>query len=95
LLASSAAIEQLSYQLTHKHMTTRTISADYNFRRGYQAYDDVDRPMTRFQRRTLTDLIYGCISHPDEVERRVAQIEDYDYFDAAEAIEQYQYAQYK
>lgn len=77
-------------------MTTKTAAANFNWRRNYPSYeDDVDRPMTHFQRRSLTDLIYSCISHPDEVERRVAMIDDYNYFEAADAIEQYQYASYK
>jgi len=77
-------------------MSTKTVAANFNWRKGYQSYeDDVDRPMTNFQRRTLTDLIYGCISHPDEVERRLAEVDGYNYFDAADAIEQYKYASYK
>ena len=77
-------------------MSTKTAAANFNWRRGYPSYeDDVDRPMTHFQRRTLTHLIYGYISHPDEVERRLSEIEDYNFQDAADAIEQYQYASYK
>jgi hypothetical protein len=42
--------------------------------------------MTPQQKRTLTDLLCSYISDTNELERKLAEIEDYDFKDACEAI---------
>ena len=64
----------------------RTITSDrYNKYNDYPY--DLDRPMTRHQRRTLEELIYSRISNPEEQDRRLNEIESYDFSDAQEMID--------
>ena len=49
-------------------------------------YENAPRPMTSQQKRTLTDLLCSFISDNNELERKLAEIEDYDFKDACEAI---------
>ena len=75
-------------------MTTKTAIAtsdDFDFKRAYPEYFeseevDVDRQITKEQRRTLENLIFSKISDLGERERRLTQIESYNYYDCAEAI---------
>lgn len=53
---------------------------------------DVDRQITPQQRRTLENLIFSKISEPAEIERRLSQIESYNYYDCAEAISELLFA---
>lgn len=77
-------------------MTTKTAVANFNFKRGYSDYlDDADRPMTRRQRRTIEEFIFSRVSNPEEVERRLAEIESYNYTDALEVIEDFLFAPWK
>ncbi|MCR4334748.1 MAG: hypothetical protein NUV47_03430 [Patescibacteria group bacterium] len=45
-----------------------------------------ERPISENQRKTIIGLIYARIDNPDEIERRCAEIESYNYIDANEAI---------
>ena len=70
-------------------MITKTmVGGDFNFRRVYPEYivDDVEKPISKEQRRTLIELIYSRVSNPEEVERRLAEIESYNFADGEEAI---------
>ncbi len=70
----------------------RTITADdYNYR-GYLGYDDIDRPMSRSQRRALENLITDRIDNPQEIQRRLSEMESYNYIDAEEMLENLKYA---
>ena len=48
---------------------------------------DFDQPMTRHQRRTLEELIYSRINNPEEQDRRLNELESYDFRDAQEMID--------
>lgn len=76
-------------------MTTKTALANFNFKRGYQSYDDVDRPISHHQRKTLEELIYSRVSNPEEIDRRLAELEGYNFSDASEALDDYLYAPWK
>lgn len=70
----------------------RTITGgDYNYR-GYLGYGDTDRSMSHFQRRTLENLIMDRIDNPQEIQRRLSEMESYNYIDAEEMIENLKYA---
>ena len=62
-------------------------SDGFNHKRNYRDVYDIDRPMTRHQRRTLEELIYSRISNPDEANRQLNQLESYNFVDAQEMIE--------
>ena len=66
----------------------KTMTADgFNHKRNYRDVYDLDRQMTRHQRRTLEELIYSRISSPEEQERYLAELENYDFRDAQEMID--------
>lgn len=70
----------------------------FNFRENHQYlsdYDTEDRPMTSQQRKTLIDLIYSRISNQDEIESRLSQLEDYNFLDAQEVIQDFLFAPWK
>jgi len=48
---------------------------------------DIDKPISHQQRKTLEDLIQSRIYNPDEVDRRLSEIESYNFTDAQEMIE--------
>ncbi len=75
--------------LVHNHtMITKTAIGSLDSRKssGYFLEYDPGRQMTREQKKTLIGLIYSRVSNPDEIERRLSQIEDYSFLDATEAI---------
>ncbi|MCX6715624.1 MAG: hypothetical protein NT077_01245 [Candidatus Taylorbacteria bacterium] len=47
---------------------------------------DLNKPITHQQRKTLENLIYSRVYNPEEVDRRINEIESYDYNDAQEMI---------
>lgn len=47
---------------------------------------DIDRPITHQQRKTLESLICSRIYNPDEINRRINELENYNYSDAQEMI---------
>ena len=71
-------------------ITKVAVGSNFNFKRNHQCVPDYesepDRPITKAQRQTLVELIYSRISNPEEIERRLSQIEDYNYLDISEAI---------
>ena len=68
-------------------MITKTAISSFGFGRVSPYYpEDFDRPMSDSQRRKLQDIIFSNISNPREVERRLAEIESYDYSDAEEVL---------
>ena len=56
---------------------------------------DIERPISHQQRKTLEELIYSRISNPDEIERRLTEIECYNFADASEAIADFLLAPWK
>ena len=73
-------------------MITKTaLASNFNFKRSYPEYyeDDEDRPMSIQQKRTLTELIYSRVANQEEVERRLQEMESYNYNDCRDAIEDY------
>lgn len=71
----------------------KTITAgDYNFRNGYQDYENMDRPMSYHQRKTLEDLIFNRIDNPKEIQRRLSEMESYNYIDAEDMLQNMKYA---
>ena len=75
-------------------MTTKIAIAtgeNFDFKRICPRYfeseeDDVDKQITKEQRGTLENLIISKISDPGERDRRLSQIESYNYYDCSEAI---------
>lgn len=66
----------------------RTITAkSFHNKRNYRNEYDYDQPMTRHQRRTLEELIYSRINNPEEQDRRLNELESYDFRDAQEMID--------
>ncbi len=64
--------------------------------RPYPDYSGcMERPMTNQQKKTLEKLIYSRISNPDEVSRRLIEIEDFNFNDASEAITDFLLAPWK
>ncbi len=76
-------------------MNETITSNRFNHKRDYQDIYDEDKPMTRHQRRTLEELIYSRISNPDEAERRLNELESYNFVDAQEMIEDLLFATMK
>lgn len=50
--------------------------------------DNEGRPMTKHQRTALINRAYSGISDPEELDRRLAEIDSYDFNDASEALVQ-------
>ena len=66
----------------------KTITSNrFNYKRDYQDVYNGDKPMTRHQRRTLEELIYSRISNSEEQDRRINELESYDFRDAQEMID--------
>ncbi len=64
-------------------------------RRYMPEHEAEDRPMSNQQRKTLIDLIYSRISNQDEIESRLSQLEDYNFLDAQEVINDFLFASWK
>ena len=78
-------------------MITKTAVGNFGFKSNYypEYIDETDRQMTSQQRKTLIELIYARIFNPDEIDRRITEIESYNYMDAREAIEDFLFAPWK
>lgn len=81
-------------------MITKTAVAtgdNLEFKRNSNYFPDYDpeRQMTKEQKQRLIELIYFHISNPKEVERRLAEMENYDHTDADEAINDFLFAPWK
>ena len=64
-------------------------------RRYMPKYEAEDRAMTSQQRKTLIDLIYSRISNQDEIESRLSQLEDYNFLDAQEVINDFLFSPWR
>jgi len=64
-------------------------------RRYMPKYEAEDTAMTSQQRKTIIDLIYSRISNQDEIESRLSQLEDYNFLDAQEVIQDFLFAPWK
>ena len=74
-------------------MITKIKSAYFDgSRRNHNVYPsdyylgDIDRPITYQQRKTLENLIHSRVYNPDEITRRINEVENYNYSDAQEMI---------
>lgn len=77
-------------------MITKTAVRGFDFNRCSPYYpDDADRPITPFQKRKLQDFIFSNVSNPREIDRRLKEIETYDYTDAEEVLEDMALAPWK
>ena len=73
-------------------MNNTITAGDYNFRKGYQSYENLDRPMTYHQRKALENLIYNRIDNIKEVQRRLSEIESFNYVDAEDMLQHMKYS---
>jgi len=68
-------------------MTNTVAVGSFYPKRGYPDYvEDVDKPLSYRQRKTLEELIFSRVSNPDEIQRRLSQIEGYNFDDGQEMI---------
>jgi SpoVK/Ycf46/Vps4 family AAA+-type ATPase len=71
---------------------SKTINRDFDNPRRNFIYPldyaiDVNRPMTKEQKKILVELLYSRFTDPDDLEEKLAAIDDtYSYADAAEII---------
>ncbi len=77
-------------------MITKTAVSGFGLSRVSPYYsEDTDRPMSDFQRRKLQDILISNVSNPRELDRRLSEIESYDYSDAEEVLEDMALAPWK
>ena len=79
-------------------MTTKVAVGSFSFkknRRYMPEYEAEDRPMTNYQKKTLIDLIYSRVSNQDEIESHLSQLENYNFLDAQEVIQDFLFAPWK
>ena len=85
--------------MRNKQMITKIKGACFGGSRRSRIYPDYfvaeERPITKNQKETLIQLVYSRISNPEEIERRLTEIESYSFEDACEAIKDYMFAPYR